>query len=195
MKSAALLLVLALPLAAHAGEPALDLSPASFRNAPPADDFGVSGTWWWSVGGGVADDFTESTDVNAFVAAHWFIARNVEMAGELGVWSFSQPDEDAYGINPNILLRWHFLNNGRFTLFADIGIGMLFSTDDVPHRGTKFNFTPRVGGGLTCRLFDTRARLEIGLRWHHVSNARLFGNDDNPGRDAAMIYAGVIFPF
>lgn len=179
--------------------PLLDLRPATFsmtpapRETPPR--FGEADTWWWSIGGGVADDFVDSTDVNLHGSVGWFIARNIELNAELGVWSYTQPDEDAFGINPNIILRWHWLNTGSWTLYSDVGIGVLFTNEDVPHRGTTFNFTPRLGGGVTYQIADNGARLQLGLRWAHVSNARLQGNDDNPGRDSVMIYAGVIFPF
>ena len=84
-------------------------------------------------------------------------------------------------------------------MFTDLGIGLLGATDPVPRRGgtegTKFNFTPRIGGGFTRQLNDEGVRLEVGLRWAHVSNGRISGNDENPGRDSMMLYTGLIFPF
>jgi hypothetical protein len=69
------------------------------------------------------------------------------------------------------------------------------STDDVPNDGTSFNFTPRLGVGFTRQLTDSGIRLEGGLRWAHISNARITGDADNPARDSAMLYVGLIFPF
>src|SRR5436309_3218979 len=60
--------------------------------------------------------------------------------------------------------------------------------------GTGFDFMPRAGVGFTRRLTDDM-RLEAGLRWHHISNARIHGEARNPSRDAPMFYVGLIFPF
>ncbi|MFN9991847.1 MAG: acyloxyacyl hydrolase, partial [Phycisphaerales bacterium] len=92
-------------------------------------------------------------------------------------------------------IRWHFLNKERMTVYADLGIGVLFTTDDVPSDGTSFNFTPRAGAGITHRLGDSANRFELGVRWAHISNARTSGDGDNPSRDSIMLYGGVIFPF
>lgn len=175
-------------------------APAS---APPA--FGQADSWWWSVSGGVADDFDGATDFNLNVAARYFIAEDVEFTVELGAWYYSQPGDDAVGLNPSMIFRWHFVNRQHFTLFADAGIGVFFATDDVPAEreidgeaqdGTPFGFTPRAGIGATFRLDESSGvRAEIGLRWAHASNARLTGDDDNPARDSAMLYVGVIVPF
>ncbi|GJQ30913.1 MAG: hypothetical protein HBSAPP03_27970 [Phycisphaerae bacterium] len=175
----------------------------------PAGDavprFGQADTWWWSLSAGAAHDFDEATDVNVNIAARYFLAEDVEFTIELGLWYYNQPGDDALGLNPNMVFRWHCVNRERFTLYADVGIGVVIATDDVPaareiegevEDGTPFAFTPRAGVGATFRLDESSgARAEIGLRWAHVSNARLTGDDDNPARDSAMLYAGLIFPF
>jgi hypothetical protein len=38
-------------------------------------------------------------------------------------------------------------------------------------------------------------RLQLGVRWHHISNGRSNGDSDNPSRDGLMLYTGVVFPF
>ncbi|MFA6045786.1 MAG: acyloxyacyl hydrolase, partial [Phycisphaerales bacterium] len=92
--------------------------------------------------------------------------------------------------------RWHFVHEEDFTVYADIGIGILGATDNVPSNGTSFDFTPRAGVGFTYALNDAGdLRLVGGLRWAHVSNARIHGDDDNPGVDTIMMYSGVQFPF
>jgi hypothetical protein len=172
--------------------------PAKLETGPARVQFGDAGTTWTTLGGGMAYNGKDS-DENIFLTYEYFIAKNVELFGELGVWQFSQPGPDATGFNLSIVTRWHFINKGKWTLFGDIGIGLLGATDPVPRRdgevGTQFNFTPRAGGGFTRQLSDDGVRLEVGLRWAHVSNARISGNNDNPGRDSLMLYAGLIFPF
>ena len=129
-------------------------------------------------------------------AYSYFLVKDVEFAAELNGWYFHQEGTDAGGINPAFVFRWHFYDDGEWTIYGDVGIGLLFATDNVPQGGTSFDFTPRVGGGFTRELDpDTRARLQVGVRWHHISNARINGSDNNPSRDAVMLYTGIQFPF
>ncbi|MBS0196098.1 MAG: acyloxyacyl hydrolase [Planctomycetes bacterium] len=201
-------------VAAAADElPILDTSGAHLDDPPPPPDatagaasaqeaqasagqmrYGASGSKWWTVGGGAGTEF-DGVDANVFGSFNYFIVDDVEIDAELGGWYFVQDGTDAAGINPAINFRWHFVNTGDWTVFADIGIGVLFATDDVPEGGTSFDFTPRAGMGFTRALDDHGTRLLVGARWQHFSNARIFGDDDNPGRDDIMLYLGVVFPF
>lgn len=161
---------------------------------PARVSFGTPGSMWWTIGAGVSNNFNRATDLNARFNLSYFIAQDVEVAGELGVWYYGLENE-AVGFNPASYIRWHFLNKERMTVYADLGIGVLFTTDDVPSDGTSFNFTPRAGAGITHRLGDSANRFELGVRWAHISNARTSGDGDNPSRDSVMLYGGVIFPF
>jgi len=158
--------------------------------------FGASGTDWVSVGAGVAVS-DDSTDYNLYGTYHIFIATDFEFDFTLGGWYFAQDEDDAGGISPSIGFRWHFINEQSWSLYTDFGIGILGSTDDVPNDGSTFNFMPRIGMGATIALGDTSngPRLDLGVRWHHISNASQWGTDDNPSRDGGMFYAGVMFQF
>ncbi|KAA0216962.1 MAG: acyloxyacyl hydrolase [Leptolyngbya sp. PLA3] len=165
---------------------------------PVAQPFGVKGQTRLTIGTGVAfevEDDDDSTDFNINVAWSRFLVDDIEMRLELGGWYFDQESDGAWGINPNFVLRWHLINKERWTFFADAGIGVLFSTDDVPPGGTSANFTPRAGAGITHKIGARGQRAELGVRWHHISNARLTGDSDNPDRDGVMVYAGISFPF
>jgi Lipid A 3-O-deacylase (PagL) len=158
----------------------------------PQGPFGTVGTQWITAGALFADDFDTSTDVNVHIAWSQFVSRDVEFALELAAWRMVQDGDDATAINPSAIFRWHFYNRERWSLFGDIGIGLLVSTDDVPSGGTSFNFTPKVGGGLTYKLWEEHeTRLVVGVRWHHISNARIAGDEANPARDAVALYAGL----
>lgn len=158
----------------------------------PTGPFGTQGTQWVTAGLLFADDFDTSVDVNIHVAWSQFVSRNVEFALELAAWRMMQDGDDATAINPVAVFRWHFVNRGRWSLFGDLGIGVIVSSDDVPTGGTSFNFTPRVGAGVTYQLWEEHStRVVAGVRWHHISNARLAGDDSNPARDAPAIYAGL----
>jgi hypothetical protein len=104
---------------------------------PPRPNFGDPGSRWWTIGGGVSLDFSDATDLNLFGDFTYFIGRNVEFTAELGAWYFNQDGPDAVGINPEMIFRWHFYNEGRTTFFGDLGIGLVFSSDNVPTAGRR----------------------------------------------------------
>lgn len=186
--SAAATAPLAVNMAAAATEPNLDESAARVP-------WGQPGHWWLTIGAGVAHDFGEETDYNGHVAFSTFVAKDFEFAVELGGWYFAQDGNDTGGFNPSMVFRWHFWHSDddRWTIYGDAGMGVLFSGDDVPSGGTSINFTPRAGGGVTYRLWDD-VRLQVGLRYHHISNGRFQGDAQNPSRDSLMMYVGIVFP-
>ena len=157
--------------------------------------FGDAGSSWLTIGGGYAHDFSGSNDFNLTGAWTYFLDEDIEVTFEGALWALTQDGDDALGLNPSVIFRWHFAHSETksWTAFADIGIGLLVSSERVPAGGTELNFTPRVGVGFTHELPGTSARLQVGLRWHHISNARIRGQDRNPARDAPMVFVGLIF--
>jgi opacity protein-like surface antigen len=200
--------------AAHAGEARLDLSPpetaaaattdpASLENAPGLDvgdalvrsqtaKWGQADTAWLTLGAGTSTDWDELSDINITAAYSYFVDRDVEFMLELAIREFDMPGEDQIGINPMLVFRRHFaLDDARdWSWYIDIGIGVMLSADDIPQDGTSFNFTPRAGTGLTYQVSDDW-RLIAGFRWSHISNARIFGDDDNPSSDGVMFSIGL----
>lgn len=172
-------------------------TPAPLSASKP---FGTAGSWYWGIGGGVAF-CDEATEYNGNLTFGAFLAEGFEFNFGVGGWHHDQDDEDgdnaddAQSINPTIGFRYHFMPTDPIDIYIEAGIGLLFSTDDVPADGTSFNFTPRAGVGALWRLDEASGvRLDTGVRWHHISNATTSGSDDNPSRDSIMVYIGVIFP-
>ncbi|MFG0274015.1 MAG: acyloxyacyl hydrolase [Phycisphaerales bacterium] len=163
--------------------------------------FGDASNEWWATAG-VAGGFVvgrEDTFGQGFLSLTTFIADRFEVGAEFGGWGIDQDGaEDTPGASAGVLFRWHFLMDEEdrdWSVFASAGVGMLFTDEDVPFDGTKYNFTPTAGVGFTHRLGDGDNRLIGGLRWQHISNARTAGGDENGGRDFATFYVGVMFPF
>ena len=191
------------PIFAHA-QPTVDDSTAD-GDAPlaiPEDlsslSIGEASRWYFSVSGGTAiglESDEDSTDFMGALAVHHFLSPEFELIGQVDLFYFDQDGDNAFGAGPSFELRWHFWQRGRWTVFAGAGIGVIGSTDDAPADGTSFNFTPRAGFGATYRIGSENTRLVGGIRWHHVSNATISGDDDNPDRDGVMFYAGVMVPF
>jgi hypothetical protein len=111
-----------------------------------------------------------------------------------------QADVPVYWINQrqpgvaagfDLLARWHFYERGRLSVYLDGGAGLLVSQRDVPHDGTRFNFTPQIGVGATW-LLDRQTYLFGGARLSHLSNAGIWGHDRNPSVDLAVMgYIGI----
>lgn len=174
-------------------DPALDTS-AHLRYAQEGSHWGAFGAGMTASKAGNGD---HATGFNTTFSYTYFMIDGVEISGELGGWYYAQTGDNAYAVNPCAVLRWHFWRSeeARTTVYFDAGIGMLLSNDNIPQDGTSFNFTPRFGFGLTHQITDSGWRLQTGLRWNHVSNARIKGDINNPSRDGPLLYFGVIFPF
>jgi lipid A 3-O-deacylase len=163
---------------------------------PSPAAFGTKGQKYWYVQGAAATTLDrEEAFPQRFVLAgaglSKFLFDGHSINLELNSIYFSQPDDDALGLNLALLMRWHFLRKSNWSLFVDGGAGVMGTTSDVPSKGASFNFTPQAGAGVSIKLKEQR-QLMLGLRWHHVSHADLFGA--NPGRDSLMGYVGVQFP-
>ncbi len=176
-----------------------DLQPAAPVAPEPTKSsllFGSEGQDWITVGTGLSHDFSGNAGYDIHASWSTFIITDVEFSLELASWYYQQKGKNAFGLNPQFVFRYHFhkSEDAKWTFFAEGGIGLLFTSHDVPVNGTAFGFTPRVGFGLTHQLTDD-LRLQVGFRWSHISNARIKGDSSNPSRDSAMVYAGLMFPF
>ncbi|MFN0132977.1 MAG: acyloxyacyl hydrolase [Phycisphaerales bacterium] len=180
------------------GQPDNDVSKSdAVLQAAAAPRFGTEGSEWWTFGLGVAHNLDDATDYNLRAAYSQFLIDRVEFSLELNAWYFDQDGDNAFGINPAMIVRLHFLQSERWTAYIDPGIGLLLASDNVPDMGTGFDFMPRIGLGITYALTEDQGgpRLQAGIRWHHISNARIQGDIGNPSRDSGMIYCGIMIPF
>ncbi len=158
----------------------------------PVPVFGVKDSWRWNLWAGYSDNMDDAHQGHLGGGVSWFPIDNLSLDFDLFVLGINQPDDDAVAGNLNIMFRWHFLAEQTWSLYAEIGAGLFLASDDVPSAGSSFNFTPQLGGGASFQVMPG-VRLLTGLRWFHISNARIY--DENPGRDTVMVYAGLSFPF
>lgn len=164
-----------------------------------APQFGDKGTTRLTFGSAYANDLGDSNDFNLHAAYSVFLEQDFEFIVELAGWYFDQEGDDTAGVSGSMIFRYHFFpqDTREWSAYVDAGIGLLAGFDEVPDGGTEFNFLPRVGAGLTGSLDQLRdgARWIVGVRWHHISNARIRGDQQNPSRDAVLVYAGITLPF
>lgn len=167
-------------------------SPALEADLPEPDEpFGSSGQTHLTVTGFTTIFSIDSTDVALGLAWSRFLADDFEWIIDGRVLHTNQPSDNVVAANLRMLFRYHAINRDTWSAFADIGIGVMLSPDDIPADGTNLNFTPTVGVGATWQLPGSTARLVGGVRWHHISNARIDDNLLNPSRDDLSLFLGL----
>lgn len=152
--------------------------------------FGEQNSLRFNVEGDWLSDWDNANMVQARAGLAWFFLKNVELDVFLTLDYVSQPGPDAFGGGLDLQIRWHFLAFEDWSLFGEIGGGILGTTHSVPAGGSQFNFTPNIGVGATFALTDS-TRLYTGIRWFHISNAGLY--EHNPGRDTCSLWVGLSF--
>jgi opacity protein-like surface antigen len=90
----------------------------------------------------------------------------------------------------SLLFKYNFLAFGRWMPFWDVGLGMLWTNlaPRIPEQSTPFNFVLETGPGV--QYFATeKLALTIGVRYHHISNARI--SDRDLGLNSILAYMGI----
>ena len=143
----------------------------------------------------VGPDFSGNVDTNIHGQYTYFLIDDFEVGVEAAFWTIFQED-DTVGASSSLVMRYHFFHAERWSAFGEVGMGLILTGDNVPDTGTSFSLMPRVGAGVTFKIFDySNTRLITGLRWHHISNARISGEAKNPARDGVGLYVGLLFEF
>lgn len=114
---------------------------------------------------------------------------NLEAAGY-----FVDHARDTGGGGVDMLFRWHPVQGQDSSLYLDGGPGFVYTRKTLRDPGTHFNFTVQGGAGFTYRITD-RFHSMAGLRWFHISNARIRGKNRNVGFDSPMFYLGLMLPY
>ena len=118
------------------------------------------------------------------VATGTIVARTTSPSG---VTTFQR--ETAYGAGLTPLgLQLDFANGAKVHPFAHINGGFLYFNKSVPIEDAgQFAFVGEAGGGV--RIFTSERRaVNIGVRFHHISNGDRSGS--NRGLNQFVIYAG-----
>lgn len=110
-----------------------------------------------------------------------------------GVGYLINQENDSGAVGIDLLPRWHYRRENNWSLYLDSGAGIIYSGKRLGHSGTHFNFTLQGGMGTTYQLSDRVVSMG-GLRWFHISNARIKGKERNVGFDSPMFYLGIMMP-
>jgi lipid A 3-O-deacylase len=124
------------------------------------------------------------------IGSGW-VAGNVELVIEPLAAHYVQPfSASAFG--GSLMLKYNFLDYGRWMPFWDGGAGMLWSdlAPRIPEQSTPFNFVLQTGPGVSYFVTEHLA-VTAGLRFHHISNAGL--GERNIGLNAWLFNVGISF--
>ena len=159
-------------------------------NAGPAFS---GGTWTLELSGSYADPIRFSEDRMSFgtVGINYYFWDNAAIGMHFSGYSVDQPDDEGYGVGFEGWLRLHLLTFDRFTLYADGGGGRTYFDPEQPAGGTRWNWTGKIGGGVTFQV-DENVYLMGGARYYHVSNGNQWGRENNPSYDAVQYYVGLM---
>jgi len=84
--------------------------------------------------------------------------------------------------------RWNFEPRPRWSAFAELAMGGLWTSAPIPDGTARANFTAHWGGGV--RLFAAgRHALLVGYRFQHLSNGNTFRS--NPGVNSHVVLVGL----
>ena len=83
----------------------------------------------------------------------------------------------------------NFVHFHRVEPFLTSGGGFLYFNHRMFGTTQQFNFTAQLGGGVQLFTSSRRTAIDLGYKYHHISNANL-GNQ-NPGLDSHMLFVGL----
>ena len=90
------------------------------------------------------------------------------------------------GVAP-LVWRWNFVPQPRWSAFAELAMGGLWTTAAIPENTSRANFTAHWGGGVRVRPHGPHALL-IAYRFQHFSNGN--NQSSNPGVNSHVLLVG-----
>jgi hypothetical protein len=93
-----------------------------------------------------------------------------------------------YGVGfAPVVWRWNFTPRPRYSIFAELSMGGLWTTEPIPEETSRGNFTAHWGGGVRLRRRGANA-LMLAYRFQHFSNGNQLGS--NPGVNSHVVLIG-----
>lgn len=90
------------------------------------------------------------------------------------------------GVAP-VVWRWNFIPRRKWSVFAELSSGGLWTTDPIPEDTKPLNFTAHWGGGVRWHT-SPRDSVVFAYRFQHFSNGNQIRS--NPGLNSHVLLAG-----
>jgi hypothetical protein len=90
------------------------------------------------------------------------------------------------GFSP-IVWRWNFPPKRRWSAYAELSMGGLWTSDPIPENTSRGNFSAHWGGGVRLRPRGADA-VVLAYRFQHFSNGNQLGS--NPGVNSHVFLVG-----
>jgi hypothetical protein len=197
-----LLAIIVLIVLSSAGRTRADITAAgpttssALSLTPPASQPAFLDPRRWAfevLGTGMADFTNRGVEMGGGrIAWDYYTSPDFSWRCELTAYGVSTRDGNAAAGQGSLGFRHYVYHVGDTSLFADVGFGLFDASRRVPPRGTNFDFTFHTGIGLDHPL-GNHVDLIAGLRYFHLSNARIAGASHNPSLNGPEAYIGLMF--
>jgi hypothetical protein len=122
-------------------------------------------------------------------AVRWvFDAVPVALVGDPHTYNGHRAYANGVGGSP-IGAQVNFVHFHRVEPFLTSGGGFLYFNHRMFGTTQQFNFTAQLGGGVQLFTSSRRTAIDLGYKYHHISNANLA--NQNPGLDSHMLFVGL----
>ena len=158
----------------------------------------------WMIGGGIARSVNlfQSTSGRSYAVQTIAWGRELSRDWAPGplrgrfVWAFeamplfAQFDPSSmYGLGfAPVVWRWNFTPRPRWSAFAELSMGGLWTSAPLPEDAGQVNFTAHWGGGVRLQSRASPHALVVGYRFQHFSNGNQLGS--NPGVNSHVFVLG-----
>lgn len=102
-------------------------------------------------------------------------------------------DVNTSGITCAYILKWHFTQSEKFSLYFEHGLGGSYFVNEFPPKGTKLNGFSQVGLGVYFKTWE-KGLIVFDARLMHHSNGKGIV-EKNPAYDGMVFHLGYGFIF
>ncbi|MCA8942930.1 MAG: acyloxyacyl hydrolase [Planctomycetes bacterium] len=128
-------------------------------------------------------------DVSLKARHLWHTSDHFAVGAGLALNTYLPTGADVFGLEAEAVSRSYLFRSERFGVFSELTGGYMQSTGRVPAGGTEWNFTFSFGAGVEIPV-ERDTGLQMGINYHHVSNALGRMNDRNPSQNEAQFWFG-----